>query len=149
MPAPVAPNKHPASLKRVVAATLLGATLVVGLTALYSWQDYRETVERGEERARLLAAVLDGYATRTLHETESAMTTAAELHAGSPAESDAVIRYINLQRKRFPYLVALHVLDGSGTSTGDGEAGASQALLAWARARGASARVAASRCARG
>ena len=134
MPAPVAPNKHSASLKRVVAATLLGATLVVGLTALYSWQDYRETVERGAERARLLAAVLEGYATRTLHETESAMTTAAELHAGSPAESDAVIRYINLQRKRFPYLVALHVLDGSGTSTGDGEAGASQALLAWARA---------------
>ena len=75
MPAPVAPNKHSASLKRVVAATLLGATLVVGLTALYSWQDYRETVERGEERARLLAAVLEGYATRTLHETESAMTT--------------------------------------------------------------------------
>ena len=133
MPAPVALDKHPASLKRVVAATLFGAALVVGLTALYSWQDYSETVGRGEERALLLAAVLEGYATRILHEAETAMTTAAELHAASPAENDAVIRYINLQRQRFPYLVALHVLDASGTSTGDGDAAASQALLAWAR----------------
>lgn len=133
MPTSVAPNQRPASLKRVVAATLLGATLVVGLTALYSWQDYRETAARAEERARLLATVLEGYATRTLNETEAAMTAAAELHAGHPAENDVLLRYINLQRKRFPYLVALHVLDASGTSSGDGDAAASQALLAWAR----------------
>ena len=128
-------TKDPPSLNWLLAAITAACALVIGLTGLYSWQDYRETVERGEERALLLAGVLDGYTIRTLHETESAMTSLAELHAGGQTGEAALGRYATLQQKRFPFIAALHLLDRSGNAMGANALDNSQALFAWARAQ--------------
>ena len=110
--------KDPAPLNWLLAAIAAACALVIGLTSLYSWQDYRETVVRGEERALLLASVLEGYTIRTLHEAESAMTNLAELHAGGQAGGAALGKYAALQQKRFPFIAALHLLDTSGNAVG-------------------------------
>lgn len=127
-------NKDFASLNWIRAAATVGCALVIGLTALYSWQDYRETIARGKERALLMATVLEAYSIRTLHETEVAMASLAEFHAGGKTTDSALTRFAALQQERFPFIAALHLLDAAGNSIGGSEIAASQALLAWTRA---------------
>jgi PAS domain S-box-containing protein len=113
------------------AASGFGCVLVVLLTVLYSRQDYLETLNRGEQRATLLANVLDAYTTRTLREIATAMQIMAHVDAVSVENQRAINGAVEIQRRRLPYLLAVEVIDSKETRQGSGDVSIIAALREW------------------
>jgi signal transduction histidine kinase len=130
-------NGKPLSTRLIVAAVVAGWALVPGLTALYAWQDYNDTVGRGEERAQQLAGVVEEFVIRSLRDAEAGMRASADFAGAGQVDTDAVKAFVSRFRKAYPSITALQMVDASAKVAGDGDAAVTASLLAWNQARGA------------
>jgi PAS domain S-box-containing protein len=116
-----------------------GATLMVlAMTGLSVWQDWRESVARVEERALAQTAVTEEYVLRRLRESAFGMKAMAELFRGNHANAAAIREVGELHRRDFPFIEAITVVDRQRPDVIVGEATVAMALRAWSLEQDAS-----------
>jgi PAS domain S-box-containing protein len=131
--------REPALIRAATAAGMLFALLIV---VLYSHQDYVETVARNQQRATLLASVVEAYSGRVFKETEAAMQSAALISGLEKSDAASSGAFYKIQHNRAPHLKALLVETDNGNYIGGAEDGYRAALQAWANEQdGASQRL--------
>ena len=78
MPTATAVLERTGAYRLILVAVVFACATIISLSALYSWQDYQETLGRSEERVSLLAIALEDHVSRTFGYTEAAMRTTIE-----------------------------------------------------------------------
>jgi PAS domain S-box-containing protein len=112
-------------------ATAFGCAFVIAITVIYTIQDYRETLARGEARATLLTNVLSAHAIDALRDAETGMRMAGKIATLSPDSAITVRDLIALQQRHMPSITSMYVIAGPEDAVGIGEPDTRTQLREW------------------